>query len=230
MLHNKKLNTSLNKIFTYWETQPGQTKPGYIELCQESLKKNCGKNFEIHTYSNYVTPLPLFSINHKTDWLKANLIYNNGGFWIDADMVVVKDLAPLISLVEEHGFAGIPGFFGAKRHNKLLGDWIEEMSKIVHRGDGNEFSDLIQPLLTHKDFKEFGVFTKEMICPIYHTGEEFWKLFDNIKTDKILTPNTFIVTLYNSAFSAEFKKMSAQQVLDVNNWLVSDIFRKVLNK
>jgi hypothetical protein len=164
-------------------------------------------------------------INHKTDYLKAWLISENGGFWIDADMVVMQDLRPLIELVKKNGFCGIPGFFGATRDNEMMKRWFDSIRKIDKEPT---FSDLIQPLLQDKEFKEFGVFTKEMICPIYHTGKEFWNLFEDLELKKY-TKNNYVFTLYNSQFSDEFKKMKSEQILG-QPWLISKVFKKALCK
>ena len=212
----------LNNLYTYWEGP----KPAYIDLCQESLRKYCGKDFNIYILDSCkeYNHLP---INQKVDWLKANLVYEHGGFWIDADMLVMKKLKPLIELVEKHGFAGIPGFFGAEKGNPILKEWIDGMDKILKRDKSHQFSDLIQPLLKSPFFKEFGIFTKEMICPIYHTGDEFWKFFENLPTSEVLTENTFMVTLYNSQFSFEFKEMNREELLS-QPWLISKLFKKSL--
>lgn len=163
-------------------------------------------------------------INHKTDYLKAWLISENGGFWIDADMIVMKDLRPLIELVKKHGFCGIPGFFGSTRDDEMSKRWFDGIKKI---DKDPTFSDLIQPLLKDKEFKEFGVFTKEMICPIYHTEDEFWKLFKDEDIEKYSTENNYVFTLYNSQFSDEFKKMKSDQILG-QPWLISKVFKKAL--
>ena len=220
---------SLNKIFLYWETPEGKTKPAYIDLCYESLLKHCGDTFEIYKMSDYTCQYKFNFINHKADWLRANLIYDNGGFWIDSDMLVMKDLSPLIEIVDKHGFAGIPGFFGAKPKNKILGEWIQDMKEILDRKDLT-FSELIQPLLKNPKFKEFEHFTKEMICPLYHTGEEFWNFFEDKNLEDYVTDNTYIVTLYNSALDENFKSMSASEILNTPNQLITKMFKKALDK
>lgn len=212
---------SLNNLYTYWEGK----KPAYIELCQESLK-NSGMNVIILGKDDY-PELNHLKINHKTDYLKAWLILENGGFWIDADMIVMKNLTPLKKLVKEHGFAGIPGFFGAKKGNRVVERWFKSMQKIIQ--SELTFSDLIQPLLQDPEFEEFGIFTKEMICPIYHTGNEFWNFFKDLDVNDFVTKNTYVVTLYNSSFSDEFKKMNKIDILN-NPWLISKMFRKALWK
>jgi hypothetical protein len=216
---------SLYNIFTYWEGP----EPAYIKLCYETLKKHCGHNFRIYRFSDFQCGIDFQSINHKTDWLKANLVSEHGGFWIDADMIVMQNLGPLVELVKQHGFAGIPGFFGAKPRNKMLKDWVDGMRQVFKSGMGSGFSDLISPLLQHPEFDEFGVFTREMICPIYHTGEEFWRLFESHKPEDFATSNTYVVTLYNSAFSTEFKNLPRSELVKDNGTLLNRLFRKSLD-
>ena len=214
---------SLNNIYTYWEGK----EYAYIGMCYETLIKNRGASMNVYRMSDYCGPYKFQSINHKTDWMKANLIYENGGFWIDADMIVTNDLSPLIALVEKHGFAGIPGFFGAKPGNKILGNWISNMRTLLESGKELVHSALIRPLLDDKNFDPFGVFTRDMICPIYHTGDEFWKFFENLQPEEVLAQDNYIVTLYNSSFDKEFKRMDRQQLLDTS-WLLSRIFKKYI--
>lgn len=209
---------SLYNLYTYWEGE----KPAYISLCQKSLK-NSGMNVILLGHDDY-PELNGMKINHKTDYIKAWLISENGGFWIDADMIVMKDLRPLVKLVEKHGFAGIPGFFGAVKGNELMKRWFEGIKQIKKEPT---FSDLIQPLLKDQEFKEFGVFTREMICPVYHTGNEFWNFFKDLPLEDFVKDNTYIVTLYNSSFSQEFKKMNETDILNYP-WLISKMFRKAL--
>ena len=214
------------RIFSYWEGK----KPEYIEMCQESLVRHCGDDFEI-VIMDENEPCPNgFSINHKTDWIKVEKIFRCGGFWIDADTIVMQNLTPLVRLLKEYSFIGIPGFFGAPRYSRTLKDWRRGMKKLIkteYRRRTLEFSDLIQPLLKNRRFKEFDPLTKEMICPIYHTGDEFYNFFENRNLDDFVKPNTFVVTLYNSAFSEQFKNMTRQEILS-QNWLISKMFKKAL--
>ena len=141
-------------------------------------------------------------------------------------MIVLKDLKPLWEYLEWNDFVGIPGFFGARKGSKMIKRWIESMEGVL-KGSKPSFSGLIQPLLKDPEFKEFEPLTKEMICPIYHTGDEFWKLFETHKAEEFITDKTYVFTLYNSAFSEEIKKMPVSELLH-KSWLISDVFRKAL--
>jgi len=200
------------KIYSYWEG----FKPDYIQMCQEILTNRCQ---DIVFLSEAIEHTEL-SINLKVDYLKAKTIYENGGFWIDADMIVMKDLSSIFDLLDNNEYIGIPGFFGARKGASILKRWIDGMDKRILEGNLT-FSDLIQPLLHDSEFSEFGVLTREMICPIYHLDfNEFFK-------EKKIEYNPYVVTLYNSQFPDWFKKMSRADILS-KNWYISDFFRKAI--
>ncbi len=95
------------KMWCYWETLPGKKKPGYIDLCYDSVLHNCGKCFDVilldeKRIHEFLTPddlagLPLdkLSIPHKTDYYRYALLEKYGGVWIDADIIVTRCLCPL---------------------------------------------------------------------------------------------------------------------------------------
>ena len=45
-------NISDKTIWMYWETLPNKKKPGYIDLCIESVKHNCGNCFNVIVLDN----------------------------------------------------------------------------------------------------------------------------------------------------------------------------------
>lgn len=223
------MSSAKPKLFTFWEGP----KPAYINMCQMSLLRHCHKSFDVKMLDEPAAEklvgrkLPFQTWNHKTDWLKARLVGEYGGFWIDADMLVLKDFVSFTEHFREHQFIGIPGFFGAPAKSSVVLDWFRKMDALTETAEIG-FSDLIQPLLMDKRFKEFDPLTREMICPFYHTGDSFWRLFDEgVPLGEFVTPNTFIVTLYNSSFNDSFKKMSALDILN-QRWRISKIFRRAL--
>ena len=59
-------------IWMYWETLPGKKKPGYIDLCINSVKFNCGKCFKIIVLDNKSITKYLPEIE-KIDFSNLNL-------------------------------------------------------------------------------------------------------------------------------------------------------------
>ena len=77
------------KIWMYWETLPEKTKPGYIDLCIESVKWNCKNCFDIHVLDNIsinkylpeIKNIDLSSLElpQKVDYYRYCLLEKYGG-------------------------------------------------------------------------------------------------------------------------------------------------------
>ncbi len=228
----------LNKIWLYWEGK----RPSYIDLCLDTVKRHCSANFEIilltpKTFLKYIEPIPeswykIKSINHKVDYIKAKLIYEQGGFWIDSDMIVTRDLSPLLNYLYRYDFIGMPGFFGGVVGSETLGTWVKAMEKIINNSTTHVFDwgELIEPLLQSKEYRNYFPLTKEMITPIWYKDKDMAKFFSKIEdVNRYINNNNFIVTLYNKLFPKWFKELSRQQILD-GDWLISKMFKKALGE
>ena len=103
-------------IWMYWETLPGKKKPGYIDLCINSVKFNCDKCFEIivlddkniHNYLTDLDKIDLSKLNlpQKVDYYRYCLLEKYGGVWIDADILVIKCICPFYKKLKDHDYVG----------------------------------------------------------------------------------------------------------------------------
>jgi len=103
-------------IWSYWETKPGETKPGYIDLCQQSLKANCGKCFDIRILDatsvyQYIPEarnkdLTKLDIPHRVDYYRYCLLEKYGGVWLDADMLILQCICPFYDNLEKSDYVG----------------------------------------------------------------------------------------------------------------------------
>ena len=103
------------KLWMYWENPKGKTKPAFIKLCQDSVRKHCSKDFEVimltkeNLYSYFpkmrrdIQNLP---IPQKTDYIRLYALYHQGGIWLDSDIIVFKSLLPLTEKLKTYDFAG----------------------------------------------------------------------------------------------------------------------------
>ena len=86
------------------------SKPPYIELCFDILKKKCSDTYNIKildnkTILNYISDLRK-DINRlplalKADYIRIALLYKYGGIWIDADTIVMTDIHEIIDKLNE---------------------------------------------------------------------------------------------------------------------------------
>jgi hypothetical protein len=100
----------------YWETLPGKKKPGYIDLCINSIKFNCGKCFDIRILDNkniyeYLPELKNINLNtlnlpQKVDYYRYCLLEKYGGVWLDADILVLKCICPFYNKLKNSDYVG----------------------------------------------------------------------------------------------------------------------------
>jgi mannosyltransferase OCH1-like enzyme len=103
-------------IWMYWETLPGKKKPGYIDLCINSVKHNCSKCFDIIVLDNkkIVKYLPeienvnlsYLNLPQKVDYYRYLLLEKYGGIWIDADILVLKCICPFYDKLKSYDYVG----------------------------------------------------------------------------------------------------------------------------
>ena len=103
-------------IWMYWENNPNKNKPNYLNLCYQTIVKNCSKNFHINLLNeksvyNFLPKLrkdldKFMSIPQKTDYIRLALLNKYGGIWIDSDTIVIKDLYPLYKKLYKFEFIG----------------------------------------------------------------------------------------------------------------------------
>ena len=103
-------------IWMYWETLKGKKKPGYIDLCINSVKFNCSKCFNIivldnktiYDYIPEVRSINLSNLNlpQKVDYYRYSLLEKYGGIWLDADILVIKCICPFYKKLEKHDYVG----------------------------------------------------------------------------------------------------------------------------
>ena len=103
---------NMNHIWLYWETPPGKTRPTYIDLCYDTIKKHCSKNFKVHLLDekSVYTYLPKLRrdinnlrIPQKADYIRLALLKKYGGIWLDSDIIVFSDLIDYINNNADEG-------------------------------------------------------------------------------------------------------------------------------
>jgi hypothetical protein len=97
-------------IWAYWDELNGKKMPAHISLCLKTLKYNCQKNFNVQILNaksvkewlpNLRDDLDSLHIAQKVDYIRVMLLYTYGGIWLDADIIVMKDLTPIADKINE---------------------------------------------------------------------------------------------------------------------------------
>jgi hypothetical protein len=102
-------------IWLYWQNKTKDSvKPPYLDVCLDTIKKNCGDSFEIIVLDDKIIPVVSRSIDPnfvnieplgmRADYIRFCLIHEYGGIWVDCDTVVLKDLSFMIEDLKTHNF------------------------------------------------------------------------------------------------------------------------------
>ena len=91
------MSTIARVIWQYWETK--DVKPYFIDELRELAIKNSGSELVLvgpDNINEYLPDIPkeIFEIQelaHKADMIRALLIYEYGGMWLDSDAIVLSD-------------------------------------------------------------------------------------------------------------------------------------------
>jgi len=126
------------KIWMYWQTLPGKKKPGYIDLCYESVKHNCSKCFNIilldnNTIKNYLPDIDKISLDklnlpQKVDYYRYSLLEKYGGVWLDADILVLKCICPYYKKLDQNDYVGFGCGFSVKDCGKKLNGYSRPLN------------------------------------------------------------------------------------------------------
>ena len=102
-------------VWVYWE---GPKSP-LIQLCIEIMTKKLSDNFNfilldqnnIYNYlpdikEDFKKVLNSFKISHKVDYYRILLLQKFGGIYLDADVIVLKNLSEIIDKLKDYDYVG----------------------------------------------------------------------------------------------------------------------------
>ena len=130
-------------IWMYWENRPNTKRPGYIDLCIDSVKNHCSKCFniivcnektiyhyipEVMQYSEELAKLP---IPQKVDIYRYYLLEKFGGIWIDADTVCLKCLCPIHNKLEKYEYVGVGNGYSVEEHKKTRSNYNKPLNWMI---------------------------------------------------------------------------------------------------
>lgn len=136
-------------IWSFWHEDD---LPTLMQVCMASWHRSSPEYtitvVTLSNYSKYVSKripdaLKTMEIQFIADWIRTNLVYEHGGFWLDASILLHTNLADIDQSKDFTGFLvptdpQIPQienwFFGAPKHSPLIYSWIQEHEKAVSMG------------------------------------------------------------------------------------------------
>jgi hypothetical protein len=237
-------------IWMYWETGKSASRPAYIDLCLETVRRHSPSYEVVLMNRNSVfTYLPdlrrdvfkTAEIAHRADYIRARVVYEYGGIWLDSDVILLSEI-DIDSALGKYDFAGCGDtyrrpsiwFFAAKRRNPVLGSWISGMDSLLDRKRRNPLSflrpyrfswsrlgyDILWPLFEGYDYHHFDF---RRFAPIrWDAWRNFFRV--DLEPGEIIDADTIGVMLYNKFMFEPLSGESREDILN-SNILLSKLFR-----
>ena len=124
-------------VFVYWEGPEFSLITLLRRIIYKFSKNN--ENYKVFflndsNISHYIdipSEYSSLAVNHKSDFIRANIIYKYGGIWLDSDTLVMSDLSSLFEIIgRKNGFLikqnndiVCTGVFGSKSKTGFLKEW-----------------------------------------------------------------------------------------------------------
>lgn len=244
-------------IWLYWQNKSETyTKPPYLDLCLDSVKKYCDKNFEIIVLNDEMIPIVSRVIDKnftnieplamRADYIRFCLLYEYGGIWLDSDIVIMKDLSYMINDLKKFNFVTFKhneendisiGMIAGNKNNlycKYMKICFEEDEKFSKWKDKKYSINWAGPTNKIKNIlKDIQVkFPLEIkMYPASMIYPVNWKKSKDYywgigNIDKKIL-NLPAVYLHNQMYDEKHKKMSKKDVLN-SNFRISDLFNNIL--
>ncbi len=224
------------QVFTFWEGK----MPGYIRLCLDTWKVP----FTILTYDNLgkYTDLPLdklkrFTLPQIADCVRVHVLRDNGGYWLDADTIMVTDRLPdAVILGDPEKRINTIGMLHTEPHAEMFEEWALVQDWILKKNTvsrywalmGNDFTDPY--LYDHKEVKigRIDDYWPEtyMIPGDRYRMFKYMKFYFRESYHLADIRSTDMIMLHNSWTPGWYKRLSKESVLS-GNCTLSNILREV---
>ena len=241
-----------NTIWQYWENK----KPIYIEHCMNSVRKGCQEeniNYVCLTPENIEKYIPISEIppnyyklkhiTHRADFIRALVLYYHGGLWLDADVLRINTMKPLLEDLntadwvvfgnKEQKFS--ISVFAVRKSSPFLKEWIDQMTAIIKRKSDIKWTeigyDLLYPLwkIWDKKFRKKYYINTDTCYPILWNN---WKKFFEIgNCDFLYRKFQPVIVFYNEMFTNDFKQISYDEFENfINNsdTVIANLFKNTI--
>ncbi len=223
----KPLNKLSKKCIESWK----KFCPDYEIIQWNEKNYNVAKNKYMHqAYENQ-------KFAFVSDYARLDIIYNEGGIYLDTDVEIIKPIDDLIALdafagIEAHSqYVAVGLGFGAKKGNLLIKQLLDHYEDLEFIKDGQ--MDLTPiPIVTDEVFKENGyVYSKQITkcCDMHIYPSEYFCPMD-MNTGKLqITENTYTIHHYSASWCDKRSKLGGK-VYRLINRVFGEKFANALKK
>lgn len=219
-------------IWVYWENAPGCTRPGYIDLCYETLEKFAPEGWKLvqvtrENVTEWLPELPrgfddIYLLAHKADYVRCALLCKYGGVWCDSDTLAVGSLDYMTRHLASHKdvFYGYKpcqpsiGIFASHAQSPLISRWFEKSDAKVRSGftKGAWASlgyHILWPLAKVTPYYQLNHLTSS---PVHWTKACLFARKDVLPKD-VIHPCTRVLSLFNKNLGKLMGSMTADEIM-----------------
>jgi hypothetical protein len=243
-------------LWMYWQNAKGKTKPPYLDLCLETILKNCQDDYKIIILDDKMVKQLSMTINPnftniepigmRADYIRFTIIAEYGGLWLDYDTIVLKNLRFIKELLLKYNFIGFEhqtfgdlsiGFFAGNVYNRIclymkyifeseFGTWKKGPGKIQWAVPSKKLPNYMK-LLNRVYPNEFITLpASKTVYPIDWKMSKQYFWSDRHPHNELLN-NFSAICLHNETYGDEEKNQSREKIM-TSNLCIAKIFRHVL--
>ena len=132
-------------VYTFWEGP----MPGYIKLCLKTwnMPYVILNYSNLHEYTDFI-PNRSYTLPQIADCVRVHVLRDNGGYWLDADTVILGELPKENIAGEPDKRTNSIGFLHTEKGSRMFRMWAEYQDLVIERKFtprwdmfGNHFTD-----------------------------------------------------------------------------------------
>lgn len=241
-------------LWVYWKNKDNAPTPGYISLCRRSLLKHCSQSFtivelddqNIYEYlselkeKEHMFNLHTLKIAQQVDYYRVLLLHKFGGLYIDADILVMRDLKEITDKLNAYDYVGFGDYKKSKRsrygtpenwvmasrpHGIFISELLKNMEERLAAKDKIHYHDLgknllkkvLKPMIEKQDYRYYH-YDNSMDGTKEKSGE-FVMMDKMFSSDEIIYKDPhkqLFIALYGSAMDPDLKILTEEELLSAD--------------
>jgi hypothetical protein len=251
-------------VWNYWENRPGHSQPPHIALCQEILRRRLGScRQELITPANLRDYLPDIHPNiekitradrpdepclaTKADFIRVLLLEKYGGFWIDSDAIVLKNIDTVFEKFQNHEFVAtrrtsspkqhIPNnFFGTVPGGRIITAYADQIREALDQQTSyvwNEVGSFMLTPIVNANLSTAYLYPERWIQPLV-AGQQPLYMDEEVQFRDIVSPDAIVFMLFHRIFEGTHHKVGVGlrdysiDELYNTNMLIGKVFREAM--
>ena len=249
-----------NHLWLYWEHRENKTSlPAHIKLSRATIRHHFpNTDIVVVTPNNITEYLPDLDprvwdiqltnkaqnpIGLQSDFVRALVLERHGGFWLDSDCIVLRNLDFIFDYLKTNDFISMrrtsrkrqhisTGFCGSQKNGVVASTWSKKLRRILQEKtllDWTEAGSRVLTPIVNANLDKVHLFEEHLIHPV--VAEKQYLFADlEINIDDVVSPDALMCMLFHKIFEQEIKGVTLRKAsiknLYYGDYLISKVFRR----